>query len=141
MAQKDPTALALYAQYKQVKMPNLRLSEVDVNHLLGYLDAPTPSEATSPAKRYTLHGQVVSVNAKNHTATIAGEAIPGWMGAMTMPYPVKNEKDWQALRPQQVMTATVEVHEEGDYALVDVQNGKQPDTAGPQTALGRPARP
>jgi hypothetical protein len=85
IAQKDPTALALYAQYKQVKMPNLRLSAVDVNHLLGYLDAPRPdapgpAAETRPAKRYTLHGQVLALNAKDHTATIAGEAIPGWMG-------------------------------------------------------------
>src|SRR3954452_710513 len=134
LAQKDPTALVLYAQYKQVKMPNLRLSEVDVNHLLGYLDAPgkeapAPAAATRPAKRYTLHGQVLRLNAKDHTATIQGEAIPGWMGAMTMPYPVKNEQDWQALRVQQVMTATVEVQAEGGYTLSEVQNGNQPEAA------------
>jgi hypothetical protein len=53
---------------------------------------------------------------------------------------VKNEQDWQALRPQQVITATVEVHEEGDYALVDVQAGQAPEAAG-KAALGRPAQP
>jgi Copper binding periplasmic protein CusF len=135
IAQKDPTAVALYAQYKQVKMPNLRLSAVDVNHLLGYLDAPrpdapAPAAETRPAKRYTLHGKVLRLNAQDHTATIQGEAIPGWMGAMTMPYPVKHEQDWQALRLQEVITATVEVQEEGDYALSDVQAGRPPEAAG-----------
>ena len=36
--QKDPTATALFTKYKQVTMPNLRLSEVDVKALLGYLE-------------------------------------------------------------------------------------------------------
>ncbi|MCU1295061.1 MAG: hypothetical protein JWP08_3911, partial [Bryobacterales bacterium] len=38
LAQKDPTATALFAKYKQVKMPNLRLGDVEVNSLLNYLD-------------------------------------------------------------------------------------------------------
>jgi len=124
IAQKDPTATALYARYKQVKMPNLRLSDVDVNAVLGYLAAPTKSEAASPSKRYTLHGRVLAVNAQDRTATIAGEAIPGWMGPMTMKYPVKNAQDWEALRPEQVITATVEVGEGGDYALSEVKNDR-----------------
>jgi protein SCO1/2 len=146
LAQKDPTAVALYAQYKEVKMPNLRLSPVDVQALLGYLDAPTPAAepapaaATSPAKHYTLHGKVLALHAKDHTATIQGEAIPGWMGAMTMPYPVPHEQDWQALRVQQVMTATVEVHEEGDYALVEVQAGRSPEATADHPAPARTAR-
>jgi protein SCO1/2 len=36
---KDPLATALYAQYKQVNMPNLRLSDHDVEVLIGYLEA------------------------------------------------------------------------------------------------------
>jgi len=57
LAQKDPTAMALFAKYKQVKMPNLRLNDVDVNALLGYLendghvaapkDAPKHADASS----------------------------------------------------------------------------------------------
>jgi hypothetical protein len=60
---------------------------------------------------------------------------------MTMPYPVKHEQDWQALRVQQVMTATVEVQEEGGYTLSEVQNGNQPEAAGKKAALLRPTRP
>jgi protein SCO1/2 len=36
---KDPLATALYAQYKQVNMPNLRLSDHDVEVRIGYLEA------------------------------------------------------------------------------------------------------
>ncbi len=131
ITQKDPTALALYKTYGQVKMPNLRLSDVDIKALLGYLDAPTPSAtaAPCPAKRYTLHGRVVALSAQSHTATIAGEAVNGWMGAMTMKYPVPNEKDWQSLHEQQRLTATVEVRENGDYTLSDVKAPHPPESA------------
>ena len=125
IAQRDPTALALYKTYRELKMPNLRLSDVDVNALIGYLDSSAkaiPAAPATPAKRYTLHGRVLAINAKGHSATIAGEAIPGWMGAMTMKYPVPNEKDLQALRAEQRVTATVEVRDDGDYSLSNVKN-------------------
>ncbi|MDT4864790.1 Cytochrome c [compost metagenome] len=45
--QKDPIALALFARFKQVQMPNLGLGEQDVEALIHYLDqagAPPPAE-------------------------------------------------------------------------------------------------
>lgn len=38
LAEKDPLAMSLLAQYKNIPMPNLRLNESDVTMLLGYLD-------------------------------------------------------------------------------------------------------
>lgn len=38
LAEKDPLALVLLAQYQNVAMPNLRLTDTDVNKLLGYMD-------------------------------------------------------------------------------------------------------
>ena len=38
VAEKDPLALVLLAQYQSVAMPNLRLTDTDVNKLLGYID-------------------------------------------------------------------------------------------------------
>jgi hypothetical protein len=40
---------------------------------------------------------------------------------MTMKYPIPREQDWQALRVQQTVTATVEVREDGGYSLSDVK--------------------
>jgi protein SCO1/2 len=37
LSKKDPVATALFARYKELRMPNLRLGEVDVNALIGYL--------------------------------------------------------------------------------------------------------
>ena len=38
LAEKDPLATALFAQYQNVQMPNLRLGEADVAVLLNYLE-------------------------------------------------------------------------------------------------------
>jgi Copper binding periplasmic protein CusF len=64
---------------------------------------------------------VLALSAQDHSARIAGEPIPGWMGAMTMKYPIPREQDWQALRVQRTVTATVEVREDGGYSLSDVK--------------------
>jgi protein SCO1 len=39
LAEKDPLATALYEQYKQVQMPNLRLGPEDTESLVAYLEA------------------------------------------------------------------------------------------------------
>jgi protein SCO1 len=38
LEQKDSTATALFAKYKQLRMPNLRLGDVDVNAIISYLE-------------------------------------------------------------------------------------------------------
>ncbi|MEW5852863.1 MAG: SCO family protein [Myxococcota bacterium] len=38
LAEKDPTAMDLYARYKQVQMPNLKLSDSEVQLLIGYME-------------------------------------------------------------------------------------------------------
>jgi protein SCO1 len=49
----------------------------------------TQSEAAG-VKRYPLTGRIVSVDKAGQSLNIAGDAIPGFMGAMTMPYQVKD---------------------------------------------------
>jgi protein SCO1/2 len=41
LEEKDPLAMSLLAQYKNIPMPNLRLNEGDVTMLLGYLEQET----------------------------------------------------------------------------------------------------
>jgi protein SCO1/2 len=45
--------------------------------------------AASAAKRYPFTGRVVSVDLQAQTAIIDGDAIPGFMDAMAMPYKIK----------------------------------------------------
>jgi protein SCO1/2 len=52
LAQKDPIALALFAKYNKVHMPNLRLDDALTNSLINYLEArhKTSSEVVAMAK-------------------------------------------------------------------------------------------
>ena len=63
--------------------------------------------AAGPVKRYTLNGRVVSIDAVAKAVTVDHEAIPGFMGAMTMPYPVKDSQLLEHLSKGQQITATV----------------------------------
>lgn len=47
-AAKDPVAMALFEQYKTVRMPNLRLGDGDVQALIGYLEARGAAAPSPP---------------------------------------------------------------------------------------------
>ncbi len=56
LAEKDPLAVALFEKYKQVKMPNLRMADVDLQNLIEFLvaqNADKPAEATGEGKSNT----------------------------------------------------------------------------------------
>lgn len=65
-----------------------------------------------PAKRYHLKGKVVSIDQRAKMADIDGEAIPGFMDAMTMPYQVKPAEDLNKLSAGDTITADVVVQNE-----------------------------
>jgi protein SCO1/2 len=44
LAEKDPIAMELFARYKKVRMPNLRLGDSDVDTLIRYLEAQTVAQ-------------------------------------------------------------------------------------------------
>ena len=54
---------------------------------------------TSEAKRYAFKGKVVSVDKIKKTASIDHEEIPGFMPAMTMPFPIHEDWVWNELTP------------------------------------------
>jgi len=64
-------------------------------------DKPTPSSAGVPAgasERYAVRGEIVSVNRDRGTLTVAHEAIPGFMPAMTMEFGAA-DGDLASVRP------------------------------------------
>jgi protein SCO1 len=73
-----------------------------------------------PEQHYKLTGEVTQLDPKLHTATVNGEAIPGWMEAMTMEYPIRTTQDFQKLHVGDHITATVNVRGT-DYDLSDIQ--------------------
>lgn len=46
--------------------------------------------ATGPEQRYPIKGKVVNVDKRGSVVTVAHEAIPGYMDAMTMPFKLKD---------------------------------------------------
>lgn len=82
--------------------------------------APQSSSATqSSAKRFELKGKVVSIDKKTKEVTVDGEDIPGFMGAMTMPYLVKDEKLLDQLKPGDEIKSDL-VGDGGDYWLENI---------------------
>jgi protein SCO1/2 len=75
----------------------------------------TPAQVTVGAKRYHLTGKVVSVDKRAKMLNVDGEAIPGFMSAMTMPYKVKPESELEKLSPGDAITADVVVSGDGAW--------------------------
>ena len=57
------------------------------------------ASTSANAKRYDLRGKVVSVDRIQKRAKIDHEEIPGFMGAMTMDFPVREDWVWNDLVP------------------------------------------
>ena len=75
-----------------------------------------PPQVTA-AKRYHLQGQVASVDKRANMLNVDGEAIPGFMAAMTMPYNVKPETELDKLSPGDAISADVVV--QGDNSWLE----------------------
>jgi protein SCO1 len=60
---------------------------------------PAQNSTLSDVKRYTLQGKVVSLNRAAKKATIEHQDIPGYMEAMTMEFPVRQDAVWDVLTP------------------------------------------
>lgn len=79
-------------------------------------------EASGPEQHYRLSGQVVAIDAKHQTATIAAAAIPNFMEAMTMEYPVQSKSEFNSLHVGEKIQATINVSASGDaYSLSDIE--------------------
>jgi Cu/Ag efflux protein CusF len=69
-------------------------------------------------KSYVFHGTVQSVDQKTAKMTVDGEAVPGWMGAMSMGYAVDNPAVLKIVKVGDRIEATVY---DGDYVLHNVK--------------------
>lgn len=79
-----------------------------------------PSTSDNTVKRYSLKGKVVSIDEKGQMANVDGEAIPGFMDAMTMPYVVNPASELAQLQPGDSITADVVVQGDKNW-LENVQ--------------------
>ena len=89
------------------------------------LAACRPSAKTAAQKTYQFTGKVIAVDAKDHTATIDGAAIPGYMDAMKMDYPVPSASDLASMKAGETINATVSVSEDGSYSLSNIHEASK----------------
>jgi protein SCO1 len=71
-----------------------------------------PQPASQPAadsapKTYHLEGTVVSIDRQQKRLVVDGKDIPGFMAAMTMPYPVADDQTLNRVKPGDEITADV----------------------------------
>ena len=115
--------------------------------LLLTLTACHHQSAPTTAKRYPFKGHVVSIDSQNQSAVIDGDAIPGFMDAMAMPYKIKPPSVLTQLEPGDSISAEVVVTDSksdtgSDYWLENVKvtaHAKEPPANGPKTSLHMPA--
>ena len=90
-------------------------------------ETPAPAAATpgATAQRYDLKGKVVAVDKPGKKLTVDHETIVGFMSAMTMPYPVKDEHLLDNLAPGDQVTAKV-VSSGGDVWLENIVKAAPP---------------
>lgn len=71
----------------------------------------------STEKRYVLHGRVVGKSVATNQLSVNHDDIPGFMPAMSMPYPVKDLQGLNEVQPGDVVTADVIVAGKDNYWL------------------------
>ena len=74
-------------------------------------DKAVKPASNAPIEKYNLDGVVVSVDPKGHLAKIDGQKIEGWMEAMSMDYPIKDQAALESLHAGDHITATVFVQD------------------------------
>jgi Cu/Ag efflux protein CusF len=80
--------------------------------------APEPAKAKL---HYPLSGKVVALDTQHRVATVDAAAIPNYMEAMTMDYPVSSASDFEKLHKGDHIRAMLDVTQDNQYSLSDVK--------------------
>jgi len=67
-------------------------------------------------QRYSVKGLVLKLDPVHKSLVVSSDAIPGYMGAMTMPYSVRDAKDLQGIRAGMLVDFTLVVGADTSYA-------------------------
>src|SRR5438270_6949237 len=88
----------------------------------------------SDERSYSLHGQVLALDAARKSVTVKHGEIKGFMPAMTMPYDVRDAKTLEGLVAGDVVDATLVVYSNGAYLSSIRKVGRAPLEAPPPDA-------
>ena len=84
---------------------------------------PAPAkqpDSVDPERRYPLKGKIVSVEVELKQVTIEHEEIKGYMEAMTMPFPLRDEKLLSKVKKGDQIQATLIIGGEKGWRLENV---------------------
>jgi protein SCO1/2 len=95
---------------------------------------------TPDQRRFVLQGQVQSLEPERKSVVVKHEEIKGFMPAMTMPYEVRDAKLLAALKPGDLINATLVVISNGAYLSEIKQVGQAPLEKPPAEAPAPAAR-
>lgn len=85
------------------------IAQIACNNAANQPTVVMPAQVSAKAKRYLLKGKVIAIDKQAHMLNVDGEEIPGFMSAMTMPYPVKPESALDKLSTGESITADIVV--------------------------------
>jgi protein SCO1/2 len=89
----------------------------------------------SSQRTYTVHGQVLAVTTDRQEATVKHDEIAGLMPAMTMPYKIREKAELNAVRPGDVIDATLVIVENDAFLTRVKKVGEAPlEQAPPEPA-------
>jgi protein SCO1/2 len=107
---------------------------------IALLAALTAACSRTSDRRFELRGQILSVSADRMEASVKHEEIPNFMAAMTMPYKVRDAKEYEGLKPGDLFVATLVVETNGAYLTGVRRVGEAPiepaPTAAPSASSG-----
>jgi|SRR5208337_221887 len=100
--------------------------------LLGFLMITSVGCQTAPVKHYAIQAEVISVDVPKRMLTVKHGDIPGLMPAMTMDYLVADEKQIEALKPGDKISADLVIGENVGHLekIVVVEKAAAPPPAG-----------
>ncbi len=99
---------------------------------------PAPT-ADSGIKRYHFTGRVVSTDKRANSVMIDGDDVPGFMGAMTMPYAVKDSSLLDKLKPGDQIAADIVVQGDDSWLENVVVTGHTAPPPKPTAEMHLPA--
>jgi Cu/Ag efflux protein CusF len=98
--------------YTDIGMINPRATVLLLTVLLGACARNADDKQSPPLNRFSIHGEVMRLEPADKLATIRHQKIEGYMGAMTMTFPVKDPREFGELQIGNCIDGTVFVQGE-----------------------------
>jgi protein SCO1/2 len=93
---------------------------------------PGCGSSESDSREYALQGQILSVTADRKEANVKHDEIKGFMPAMTMPYKVREAKEFESVMPGDLISATLVVLSNDAYLKNVKKTGTSPLEKAPE---------